>query len=237
MSISERIQDSELGQLIELYELDFSDFGEPNLFLTPTAAATGSGEITFNGQVYQPVALRTSGFEYSGTDRMPRPSIVIADIQGTIGALADAFDDLAGAKITRTRTFSIFLDGEPGADPTATFPIDLYLVHRRVAQTRATIEIELVSPMDQEAVQIPGRQYLRDTCTQIYRRYDVATQAFDYSRATCPYIGDDLFNVNNEPISDPTQDVCSKRLTGCRLRFGQFGNLPTWAFPGLSRVR
>lgn len=235
MSISERSQGSELGELIELYELDFSDFGQSNLFITPSATATGN--IVFNGQEYAPIAVRTTGFEYSGTDRMPRPTIVIADFQGTIANLADTFDDLAGARIWRRRTFSVFLDGEPGADPTATLPPDLYLVHRRVAQTRATIEIELVAPLDQEGIQIPGRQYLRDTCTQIYRRFDEDTQTFDYSRATCPYIGDDLFDVNNESISDPTRDVCSKRVTGCQLRFGQFNNLPTWAFPGLTRVR
>ena len=234
MSLNERVQSAELGELVELFEIDFSEFGQPNLFLTPTGRAT---PVIFNGQEYQPIALRATGFEYSGTEQMPRPVIAIADIQGTIGSLADQFDDLAGAEVRRTRTFSVFLDGEPDADPTATLPTDLYLVHRRVAQTRATIEIELVSPIDQEAVQIPGRQYLRDTCTQVYRRFDSDTNDFDYSRATCPYVGAASFTVNNVPTSNPAADVCSKRVSGCQLRFGDFGDLPTWAFPGLTRVR
>ena len=234
MSISERTQSSEFGELVELFEVDFSEFGQTNLFLTPTGRDT---PVIFNGQEYEPIALRAIGFEYSGTEQMPRPVITIADISGTIGTLADAFDDLAGAQVTRTRTFSVFLDGEPDADPTATLPIDVYLIHRRIAQNRATVEIELISPIDQEAAKIPGRQYLRDTCTQIYRRFDPDTNDFDYSRATCPYVGAANFTVNNSATSNPAEDVCSKRVSGCQLRFGQFGDLPTWAFPGLTRIR
>lgn len=89
---------------------------------------------------------------------------------------------------------------------------------------------------------IPNRMILRDSCQWRYRVWnptaDNGLGAWDYSRATCPYTGGGLFNMNGAPVGDPTQDVCSKRVsTGCKKRFGENGVLPYGGFPAVSRVR
>ena len=35
---------------------------------------------------------------------------------------------------------------------------------------------------------------------------------------------------------DPAKDQCSRTMTGCKLRFGPFAELPFGGFPGIARV-
>ena len=90
--------------------------------------------------------------------------------------------------------------------------------------------------MDQEGRKLPGRQVLKDACTHIYRFPD-GMGDFDYTNATCPYVGTDYFEATGASTNDPALDKCGKKLSDCRLRFGQHGVLPTRAFPGVARVR
>jgi lambda family phage minor tail protein L len=98
------------------------------------------------------------------------------------------------------------------------------------------IEWQLSSAIDQQGVTLPGRQVLRDTCTHTYRSFNTVTQTFDYSNATCPYTGALSFGLDDAP-SGASGDICSKQLSGCKKRFGNNGNLPTRAFPGVGRVQ
>jgi phage-related protein len=87
-----------------------------------------------------------------------------------------------------------------------------------------------------ETAMIPKRQVLRDACLAEYRYYDTATAAFDYTRATCPYVGTSYFEADGTPTINPAEDQCGRKLSDCKLRFTDL-ILPTWAFPGVSRIR
>ena len=77
-------------------------------------------------------------------------------------------NDLTGAKLTRIRTLSRFLDaanfdndtnpyGTPDPTSTGEMPRDVYYVDRKVSENRDLVEFELVSVFDLEGVTAPRR--------------------------------------------------------------------------------
>ena len=107
--------------------------------------------------------------------------------------------------------------GDP--DPSIEFPREIYIIDRKVNETRDVVEFELASALDLQGVRLPRRQTIANICQWRYRRYDAATSSFDYRGVTCPYIGGLYFTQNDEQTLDPALDKCSKRLDGCRARF------------------
>ena len=57
-----------------------------------------------------------------------------------------------------------------------------------------------------------------------------------YRSGECGYAGGPVANYKNNPTSDPAQDQCSRTMTGCKKRFGEFGALPFGGFPAIARV-
>ena len=47
----------------------------------------------------------------------------------------------------------------------------------------------------------------------------------------CDYAGTRYFDRNNQPVDDPSQDVCNGTLTACKLRHGENSELPFGGFP------
>ena len=87
--------------------------------------------------------------------------------------------------------------------------------------------------MDQEGCQLPGRQFIKDYCTFIYRTYDAATGAFDYTNASCPYTGTTYFDAQGNAMNIAMHDRCGKRLSDCKKRFGERNKLYFNGFPGI----
>jgi lambda family phage minor tail protein L len=192
----------------------------------------GMALLSFGGNIYPYIAVEATGFEWSGKGPLPTPRIRVGNANRVLQGYAVDYKDLVGAKVTRTRTFARYLDLEPYADATQTFPLDVYFVERKVTQTKLFIEWELASAMDQEGKMLPGRQVLRQ-CRYRYRRWDGA--AFDYAKATCPYVGVPTFNARGQVVAS-AQDVCGKKLSDCILRFGNV-DLPFGGFPGVGMFR
>lgn len=93
---------------------------------------------------------------------------------------------------------------------------------------------QLASPLDLDNKQLPGRQILRDLCAWRYRRWNGA--AFDYGDAECPYTGSTYYDREDNVVAAAKDDACSRRLSGCRLRFDD-NQLPFGGFAGVARVR
>ena len=237
MTDTDLIRTSQLltpGDLVTLYTFDLTNFNAGILRYTPD---TSSGSaIVYDGNTYLPLMIETSGFKWSGQGSLPRPKIIISNVQNTPGALAITYQELTGATIIRTRTFAQFLDDGIDPDPFAKFPDDVFQVNRKTRHDKNSIEWELATAIDQQGRKLPGRQALRDTCTHIYRRYDADTSDFDYSKATCPYVASNYFDKDGASVAIDA-DICGKLLSSCRLRFGENGILPTRAMPGISRFR
>jgi lambda family phage minor tail protein L len=224
------VQALSLDAYIELFDLDATALG--GTFYRFVSSSLSDNAVTWQGNVYTPIPVEATGFEVSGKGTLPTPHIKIANVNLAFSAVAIAYGDLLGCKLTRHRTFQMFLDGQPDADPEAEL-VDFFRIERKAAQNKIYVEWELAAWIDQQGAQIPGRQVLQDACTHLYRFWNGS--AFDYSKATCPYTGTDYFDVNGNPVASASLDIPGRHIANCcKLRFpGQ--PLPTRAFPGVAQ--
>ncbi|KVR97199.1 phage minor tail protein L [Burkholderia vietnamiensis] len=216
MTIKADIQTLEPGQLIELYELDSTAIGgEVSRF----HAHLQAGTLVWQGVEYLPWPIMASGFERTGDASQPAPTVTVANVDGSISALCIALGDLVGAKVKRHRTLAKYLDGQPGADPTEEMPVELWYVEQKTSETNLNVEFTLSSALDFSGTQLPARQVVAGLCQ------------WDYKGTECGWVSVAFFDKNNNPTSDPAQDACSKRLSGCKCRFGATAPLPFGGFP------
>ena len=135
-----------------------------------------NGEIKWNNQTYQRIPVTAEGFAYQ-KGKLPRPKLVVSNIQGTISAIlllineTTRGNDLMGATVTRIRTLAKFLDAEnfPNntnplgtPDPDAEFPREIYTIDRKASENREVVEFELAAAFDLVGVRAPKRQCTRD---------------------------------------------------------------------------
>lgn len=187
----------------------------------------------FNGISYIPTAFEATGFEKSGQGALPTPKISISNVNKLIFSAVISLRDLTGATFTRIRTMRKFLDDGSAPDPTATMPYDVFKINRKSRMNKLEIEFELCSPFDQEGIQLPRRQFIKNSCSHRYRVFNATTGMLDYSKATCPYAGAAYFNEVDTAVGSASLDRCGKRLSSCKLRFPNPLALPFAGFPGL----
>jgi len=117
----------------------------------------------------------------------------------------------------------------PTADPTQEAPPDAWFLERRSAEDNTTVTWELSSALDFNGRQTPGRQIIANSCGWLSRG--------GYRGPNCGYTGPAVAKADDSPTSDPAQDRCGGRLSSCRLRFGQNGELPYGSFPAASLIK
>lgn len=233
-TIESAVQEFSPGNLVELYVVDLTVLGGgvtrwANSVRTSTA-------ITFDGDIYTPIAIEAEGFERNGRGAIPTPTIRLFPSDGIKAAML-AYGDLIGGKITRIKTFSRFLDGEPDANPDERFPDEIYLFEQKTQFNKNVVEWSLSSVLDQEGVMIPKVPFLKDVCQLKYRRWNGAS--FDYVLSAdggCPYNGTSYYDVDGNVVTIDA-DKCGKRLSECKRRFGDYAVLPFLAFPGITAYR
>ena len=233
-TIESVVQEFSPGNLVELYVVDLTVFGGG---VTRWAnAAHSDTAITFDGDIYAPIAIEVDGFEWNGRGAIPTPTIRIFPSDGIKAAML-AYGDFIGGKLTRIKTFSRFLDGEADANPEEHFPDEIYFFEQKTAFNKNVVEWSLSSVLDQEGVIIPKVPFLKDICQQKYRRWNGTS--FDYVSAAdggCPYNGANYYDVDGNVVA-MAADKCGKRLSECKRRFGDTAVLPFLAFPGITAYR
>jgi len=234
VEVAEENQRLAANAIVSLYQLDLTALGGE--ILRFTTGTLGGAAVEFDGEPYAPADVEADGFEFGSGGALPRPRLRVSNAANAVSSVIAEFADLVGATFRRIRTFRRFLDGQVDADPTATFPAEVYVIDRKVAHNAVYVEWELATPLDAEGVMLPRRQVIREVCTHSYRVWDPDTADYDYTRVTCPYADPPAFNEAGLVVI-PEQDRCGRRLVDCRLRFGQHGVLPTRKFPGAGRFR
>lgn len=244
MTIRSEIQKLAPSAIIELFVLDCTSFGGSVLRFHAGTNGLG-GNIVWQGNTYTAFPIQATGFDYSGNGQLPRPKLVASNVAGTITSLVLQYDDLLGAKLTRKRTLAKFLDDtnykeqtleldfttqdyrvrSSSADPTAEFADEIFYVDRKTVETKDVVEFELAAAFDVAGVQLPRRQIIQNVCTWKYRGTE------------CGYAGSNYWNASDQVVGTLGQDVCGKRLTSCRLRFGQYQPLPFGSFPAAGLTR
>lgn len=230
MTISTEIQSLSPSALIELFVLDVGkQGGSVHHFHAGTNEL--SNDVVWQGVTYARFPIEATGFDRRSTGTLPRPILRASNIQGLLAADARAYGDYMGCKLTRKRTFAKFLDavnfsaGNPTADPGQYFPDDIFYVDRKSTETPTVIEWELAAAFDVQGVTLPRRKCIQNTCNWVYRS------------AECGYSGGAVADENDTATTVLASDKCSKRLSGCKLRFGTTAVLPYGGFPGCGLVR
>jgi len=221
--------------VIELFQLELNtaQHGLNQIFYFHAGTnANANGEVIWAAQPYLAFPIEAEGFEYSGgKGQLPRPKIRVANLLNTITALLLQLPDgLEGAKVTRIRTLARYLDAAnfPGnvnpygtPDPTAEFPREIYYIDRKTAESRDLVEFELAAAFDLAGVRAPKRQCIANICQWVYRSTE------------CGYTGTNYFNENDSRVTTAAQDICGKKLSSCKVRFGATAELPFGSYPGI----
>lgn len=227
MSIQADLLTLNPGNLVTFYELDATTIGGGLLYFHGNP---GSAALVWQGRSYTPWAISAEGFALTG-DQQPTPKLRVGNVDGAISLLCIAFEDLVGARITRRRTFTKYLDavnfpdGNPAADPIQEFTPEIWYIERKALEVRELVEFELASALDFNGVKLPRRQIIQNNCP------------FTYRGPGCAYVGAPVANALDQPTSNAGLDVCGKRLQSCRLRVWPANVLNFGGFPAAGLVR
>jgi lambda family phage minor tail protein L len=230
-AITVEIQKLEPSAIVEMFEVDATAFGGDMLrFHAGTNQLRQN--LVWQGETYSPFPIQASGFDYSGNGQLPRPKLAVANVTGAITLLVLTYDDLLGAKVTRKRTLLKYLDAvnfpggtNPTADPAAEFGDEIFFVDRKTSENRDIVEFELAAAFDVAGVRLPRRQVIQNVCTWKYRGGE------------CGYTGTAYFNADDQSVATVGLDVCGKRLSSCKARFGANEPLPFGSFPAAGLTR
>jgi len=228
-AVGEELNKLAPSAVIELFELDgtASNIGVDQVYRFHAGVNEQiSGNIVWNGNTYVRFPVKAEGFEYTNTGTLPRPTLTVANLSGSISVLlleinlTTSGNDLAGAEVRRIRTLKKYLDGETAADPHAKFPDEVWYCDRKASENRELVTFELASKFDLAGVMLPKRQIIANICQ------------WEYRSAECSYTGSNYFDVDDNSVASLSNDKCGKRLSSCKKRFGENGQLPFGSFPG-----
>ncbi|MDX2074708.1 MAG: phage minor tail protein L [Alphaproteobacteria bacterium] len=229
--IAADIQSLEPTAIIELFIADLTALGD-NVYRFHAGKNGLIQDIVWQGNTYSAYPVMANGFDMTGNGQIPRPQLAFSNVGGSITALILAYADIVGAKITRKRTLAKYLDAvnfsggvNANADATAEFDDDIYYIDRKSREDKEIVEFELAAAFDVTGVKLPRRQIIQNICPWRYRGGE------------CGYAGTNYFDVNDNSVVSAGQDVCGKRLSSCKARFGEFAELPYGGFPGAGLTR
>tara|TARA_Y100001973_G_scaffold41434_1_gene61917 strand:+ start:249 stop:1067 length:819 start_codon:yes stop_codon:yes gene_type:complete len=131
-------------------------------------------DIVWQSNTYSRMPVKAEGFKYSGKGKLPRPTLTLSNLLGTITSILQltnqitALSDLAGAKVTRRRALSKDLDEvnfpsdvnpykSGSVDPSAELPQEVYFIERKTIENRNIVQFELVSSFDLFGISAPKK--------------------------------------------------------------------------------
>tara|TARA_R100001015_G_C4593192_1_gene148552 strand:+ start:436 stop:1050 length:615 start_codon:yes stop_codon:yes gene_type:complete len=182
------------SSIIELFELELTvglhiPTDNPNNLDTVFRFHAGAnlnnfGQVIFNGNSYQRVAVKVEGFENTSTGTIPRPTLTFSNLGGitkdtTVMTMSDFLNvvntvtpgnDLLNAKLTRLLPLASALDNAnfaTGTNPFGTPSTDrlrdrIYFIDRKAVENRQIVQFELVNRLDMQNKKIPARIVTRD---------------------------------------------------------------------------
>ncbi|AZY50083.1 phage minor tail protein L [Bordetella avium] len=241
MQIYADVQKLEVGELVELYELDATGIGGT---IQRFHGYTQVGPIWWQGNQYDAWAVSASGFEQVGEGQQPTPTLMVgnigqgadgAPIVGVISSLCIQLQDMVGAWVRVRRTLGKYLDtsnfpdGNPSANPQEELPPEVWIIQQKTAETAEAVEFELSSALDFDGQQLPGRPIVANVCSWL--------RIGGYRGPYCGYTGSRMFDLAGKPVSDPALDRCPGLLTDCKKRFGEYEVINFGGYPSADQVR
>lgn len=239
MSFTADLQQLEPGSLVQLIEVDGTDFGMDKVLRFhayniseagwQSFAAENLPSIIWQGNEYDPHPYELQGVAVSSEGSQPTPTLSVGNVMNYVTALCLQYDDMVKAKVRIHITFKKYLDaanwkqGNPDANPNEE-RVQLFYINSKTSETRSQVDFELCSPFNLQSLQLPTRQ-ITPVCTWCMRGW--------YRSGTgCDYAGSNYFTKDGVATDDPSKDVCGGRLDDCKLRFGGSSPLSFGGFPG-----
>lgn len=227
MTITADVQTLEPGALVELWVLDGTILGAG---IQRFHGHNQQASIWWQGNEFPPWPIQATGFARTG-DQQPVPKLAVDNTSSFITNLCLTYDDMVGAKLTRIRTLGKFLDAanfggvNPTADSTQQMTPEVWFIERKSAEGADVVEFEMTSALDVGQVRLPRRQLIASLC------------AWQYRSAECGYTGGAVAKADDTATAILGEDVCGKRTTSCKLRFGATNPLPFGGFPACGLLR
>ena len=233
--------------IIHLYRIDLKENGS---YLFHAGENGYQERIVFDKKEYDYFPIKAEGFEMHGDGKLPRPKLRFTNHQGVISLRLKSFNDFINYKVTRIKTFIKYLDNinfpdnvNPHAepDPEASFAEDVFYVNQKTKEDDNIVEFELVSLLELQNANLPGRTVYANSCPWIYR-----------GKIGCGYMGKPIADSKNKrfvPSGYHTQTVEGRTvdvsMVGSEVYFsGDFsstefaqknavGSYPEWAATGV----
>ena len=141
---------------IELYTLDLTPLGGDVLYFTPNVLPNGNPP-SFGGQEYQPLPIAGEGWASTSDGAPPQPVLKVSNVNRFLQGFLTDYQDMVGARLTRTLTFDIYLDSGSEPNGSEIFGEQTYLVAQKTKHSRTEVTFMLVSVIDAPQCKIPRR--------------------------------------------------------------------------------
>lgn len=214
-----------LPGVVDLYIVDLNPIGTAQIYCLYPGANNDASDIVYQGNTFTPWNIKISGIEKRGDGAQARPSVEIANVGGMITQLCQQYQDMVGATVTRRRTFSTYI-----AAGIASYRDDYWFIEQRTAESRETVKFDLSSPLDFLDKKLPGFIAIANVCPHQYKS--------TANGSGCSWPGSNSalwFAADGSPVTAEPLDVCGKRMSDCKLRFGASSPLDYGGNPGLGR--
>lgn len=230
------------GEIITLIEIDGAKFGaniyrihNENISYTAEellqARETGvlpPKEITFRGEVYGARPFGISGINFTSNGKADKPQLILSNLDSQVSAMIRNFNGMMQAKVTIWITPAELM-GKDGSIKDGASRRLVYYIERPSHYNRMMAKFDLTSPYDMDGIMIPPR-ITQSVCYW-------AQRGWYRSGKGCGYNGSRMFDKDNNPVTDPSQDFCAGTVTACKLRFGADQQLDFGGAPVASLLR
>ena len=190
-----------------------------------------TGSVVYAGLTYNRIAIEATGFEKASTGTIPRPKLTVSNTDTLVSLLLNQVNtfnqgnDLCGCEVRRIRTTKEHLTNGSDPDNSITAPYEIWIIDRKESENMNTVTFELTCNWDRPNAYVPKRQLIGNCCQWQYRSSE------------CSYAGSNYFDKNDNAVSSLANDVCGKRLSSCKARFGANNPLPFGSFPLAGRTQ
>lgn len=143
----------------------FNEQPDNKYYLTnsPPESSSSNG-ILYNGKLHLSFPYEIGNVDTHGDGTAnSKPTLSVSNTNQFFLAAVLALGDLVGVRVTRIKTFYTFCDNGATPDLTQTFPIETWVVTRKEAQTKNSIQWTLSSFLDRPGLKLPRLQIFTDS--------------------------------------------------------------------------
>jgi len=159
MTIKQELTKEYVGEIVELYEIDLNPVGHNIISRFTPHSETN---VTWRGEIYVPFPININGMNRSIDGAPSRPTLEASTASTLLTSMMISYGDLVGAKVTKWRTLSMYLDGSPDANPNQHWPVENYIIIQRSYLGTEGIKWVLANNIDKPGNILPRRQCLKD---------------------------------------------------------------------------